>query len=228
MNLLRVFRFSMRVFLLVPFVVALSATTLLERMRPAADQILGDHGQALKLNEAILSQMAKWDTAPYDRDEIDIWVRQMKSLSQGEIRKSALAVIDRLNTSFLDDKANSAGMRRTIIFELNRLSELHREAMWKANRGLIFLSTAGSWAVVGIAGFGILIGWLIIERTQRRILKPLADMTQGLLDWQRGNRMRRFRFPEATSDIQQTSQLVNDLLDQSLSMGSGSRQRTIF
>ncbi len=89
------------------------------------------------------------------------------------------------------------------------------EAHWTQSQKLFRLTAmGGAWSVTLLSLVGFVSLAYIHSQIKRFMLLPLREICQSLLDWRRGNRLRRCSVSWMDPNVQRSMDIINKILDE--------------
>ena len=99
------------------------------------------------------------------------------------------------------------------IDEIAELSKINRLAMQRAGRIAKKTESVGIWIILFPSIFIWIIGFTIIARLKRTFIKPIQELNNVILDYNKGNKMRRCPKYTPSRDLQKLYDGINCILD---------------
>lgn len=223
MNLRRELQFAILTLAVFNLTLAFVAIGLFMRMGPAIEQILKENVVSLAAAEETLSVFAKSGGMPLSGEARR---HVQTALLSAEINVTEVAerpLLERLKKESTSAFEEAGEARQRFVGDVDALIVINREAMHRANSQAQRLGRAGAWAAVllGIVAFGTSL--LVLARLQRRLVSPVVELHQVLVDARAGQRFRRCNaIVDAPHELWDAAQAINLFLDERL----GARRST--
>lgn len=202
---------------------AFGSIGLFVRMGPAIERILEKNMATIATVEEILFELATLESSDSLAPETSARVSRAlddieATVTEVEEKPIVFALRRRLPNVFGDDPKE----RKAFTEDLRRLLLVNREAMHQADADAQRLGSAGAWSAVLIGFGGFLLSIFLLRRLQRRIVQPVSELHRVLQAVRSGNRQRRCpSVVNAPREIHQVTSVINELLDERLSLQQG-------
>lgn len=218
MNLRRELRLTLGTLVVLNLILSFGAIGLLSRMSPAIEQILEENVYSIAAAEEVLAELAQMDGVATQRSRQRM--RDALSRASGNVTEHEEAPALRAVRQHLPDALDGvASARRTVVESLQEFIAVNREAMRRTDSEAQRLGRAGAWAAVFVGFSTFALGLVIGIRLRSRILWPLVELSEVLVDVRRGYNQRRCRERNAPLEIREVTRAVNELLDERLARG---------
>ena len=99
------------------------------------------------------------------------------------------------------------------IDEITELSKINRVAMERAGRIAKKTENVGVWVILFPSIFIWIIGLTILASLKRTFVKPIQELNNVILDYNKGNKMRRCPSYTTSKDLQKLYDGINRILD---------------
>ena len=99
------------------------------------------------------------------------------------------------------------------IDEITELSKINRLAMQRAGRVAKKTESVGIWVILFPSIFIWIIGFTILARLKKTFIKPIQELNDVILDYNKGNKMRRCPSYTISKDLQKLYDGINRILD---------------
>lgn len=100
------------------------------------------------------------------------------------------------------------------IDEITELSKINRLAMQRAGRIAKKTESVGIWIILFPSIFIWIIGLTILLRLKMTFIKPIQELNSVILDYNKGNKMRRCPSYTFSRDLQKLYDGINRILDE--------------
>lgn len=215
MQLRRDFLIGLGILLFLNLLLALGTIGLLTRMSPAIREIIEENVVSLEAAEVMLSVLASSDE---EGEEYSVQSRQKFRDSLERARRNVteeaetpvLHRIEALSASaFQGDRRALSEIERLIV----QLAEINRKAMVRADAEARRLGIAGAWIAVVFGLASLIIGLIVINRLDSRLVQPLIELDHVVTALNSGDQHRRFTLARAPSEIRRMFDRLNQFFD---------------
>ena len=185
---------------------------LLDRMGPAIGSIVDEHTESSAAVEVVLAVLARAETAvPLDAAATTRLDSAIATL-QGSSRSGGDPLVARIAGLRDAAVAGDTAARRSMVASATEIAADRRSMMRAADEEAQRLGIAGAWATVllGSLAFGMAV--LVLQRTQRLVLRPLQDLDDVLRGIRSGEHLRRCR-GEGPLEFARIASTLNEILD---------------
>ena len=195
------------------FILLLTCSTILAiagirgffRLAPAIEQINDHNTQSLYITEQMISALTV-------KKDIKLFEQALKDGKLNITEKGEAEIIKKIENNY------KAGFRHpkykeTIVNNIIELSHLNRLAMKNAALQAKRLSSAATWIITFLIIITWVLGIFIMHTLAKNIIKPLAELTDVLNSYSKGNTMRRCPKLAPNQSFQKIYDNINDLLD---------------
>lgn len=195
--------------------IAFGSVGLLERMVPAAKQIITENVYSLEAVETMLALIGGPEANnPKSLVEFNEALKRAKNNVTEEAEKPLISIVETKAPQLLQGDMK---VREDVVRSLVDLARINREAIYVKAKRAERLGLGGSWAVVLLSLIGIAASILVYYALLRRVVTPLTELCVTLRDWRDGNFLRRCEPVDATPEIKNAMTIVNQLFDERLS-----------
>ena len=195
---------------------AFGTVGLLVRMGPAIEEILDANDYSILATEDILTEFAHSGGQPLSAAAQSRIHRALEAAQKNVTEPEELPVLEELRRRIPAASLGPGSERQQAITTARELIAVNRRAMHRVDEEAQRLGLAGAWSAVFLGFLSFLLSLLILVRLQRRLVNPLVDLHQVLLDHRAGERMRRCQPPDAPREVVQVIESVHRLLDERL------------
>lgn len=137
------------------------------------------------------------------------------------LQKSKNNVTEVGEQEILDDIANSyhpafKGNRKVEEETINKIaqfSHINRIAMERAGKKAKQIERVGIWIIVFPSIFIWIIGFTILYRLKKTLIKPIQELNNVIFEYNKGNKMRRCPSNTISKDLQKLYDGINQILD---------------
>ncbi len=175
------------------------------RLAPAIEQINEHNTQSLYITEQMMSALTI-------KKDIKLFETALKDGEANITEKGEAEAIKKIEKNYKLGFKNAEYKEITVdnIIELSRLNRLAmKNAALQAKR----LSSAAAWVITFLTIMTWALGILIMRTLAKNIIKPLAELTDVLSSYTKGNTMRRCPKLAPNPTFQKIYDSVNTLLD---------------
>ena len=93
------------------------------------------------------------------------------------------------------------------------MADLNIKAMHESDLKAQRMSRAGAWGIVLVAALNFIAGLFFMHSLSHNLLTPLEDLGQTILDFKKGNSLRRCVVGERSGYLEKMMRDLNDVLD---------------
>lgn len=196
--------------------VALATIGLLVRMAPAIAHILEEDVSSTAAVEEMYASFALRDCG-LSIPEAE--ARFEQAADQAYLHAAApdeVALINSLEPAWRRAMAGDCDSRDRVAVTLDRIADLNRAQMYKADHQARQLGAAGAWAaaILGLVTFAT--SAVIIRQFTQRVAIPLSEIEAVLLSASQGDPYRRCRRIDGPAEYSVIAARLNQLLDRRL------------
>lgn len=195
---------------------AFGAIGLFVRMGPAIGNILEDNVYSIVAAEDILAVMAQprpEGSSVFSRNEREDVMSAIERARNNVTEDAEVPVLDRIERELPRALDGDTEARRALAGQLQVLIQVNREAMVAVDREAQRLGRAGAWSAVVVGFVSLVLSLIVLARLRSRLLLPLVEIRDVLLDAQSGGR-RRCRPRPAPLEVRRIAEMTNRLLDE--------------
>ncbi len=197
-------------------IMALGVIQLLNRMSPAIEHILQENVYSIEAVEEMLVVLASGHGA--EAEQRQRFAAALERARGNITEPDEVEVIARITAVYDAAIDHNQAARYELVALVQRLGEINRRSMDRADAHARRLGTAGAWAVVLLGTASFLLCLLAIRRLRVRFLTPLEEMYSVLLAVRAGERLRRCFLSHAGLEFSEMSGILNRLLDERWNM----------
>lgn len=199
----------MWVLLTLYLVITFGVIQLMARLTPAIEQILQENVYSVTAVETMLCAAADPNYEDREARFTDALTKAKNNITESEEKEIIQTIEQNWHLAFAgDQQAMSA-----VVASLNRLGEVNRNSMQRADDQAKWLGNTGTWAMVMLGFTGFLMSLFVMRRLMRRFLDPLEEIHRVLLAFQQGERFRRCKLLFGSSEFQALGDTINQLLE---------------
>ena len=122
-------------------------------------------------------------------------------------------VLNKIADNYLPAFKGNKKIEEEKIDEIAKLSKINRVAMERAGRIAKKTESVGVWIILFPSIFIWIIGFTILARLRRTFIKPIQELNDVILDYNKGNKMRRCPSYTSSKDLQKLYDGINNILD---------------
>ncbi len=204
---------GMGALVLVLVIVCFGTIGLLARMSPAIEHVLEENDESLEAVEQMLAVLAEAEpsqVAPPARLRFQEALERVRAnVTEAEEEPEIAAVSGSWEAAMTGDPAE----RKQTVEALRRLAEVNRSAMHRANHEAQRLGSAGAWAAALLCALGFAAALVVKRRLDRRILRPIDELSTVLAAVLAGDSHRRCTIAGAPHALTPVMRSINALLD---------------
>ena len=123
-------------------------------------------------------------------------------------------ILNKIADNYLPAFSGNKKIEDIKIDEIAELSKINRLAMQRAGRIAKKTESVGIWIILFPSIFIWIIGFTILARLKRTFIKPIQELNNVILDYNKGNKMRRCPTYTPSSDLQKLYDGINRILDE--------------
>ncbi len=214
MKLAKPIKLSVWFFILFQVVVAYCCVWIFMRMIPAIDSIV--HGNELSIKAAVnmTSILAKKEERAPRRERaikrFEHFLRLAESsISEEGEREQIRLIRNHYQGAFAGDR----GSYLVTLAAISKMADLNIKAMHESDLKAQRMSRAGAWGIVLVAALNFIAGLFFMHSLSHNLLTPLEDLGQTILDFKKGNSLRRCVVGERSGYLEKMMRDLNDVLD---------------
>lgn len=205
MNFSKSFYSSFILILIFSTILAIAGIRGFFRLAPAIEQINEHNTRSLYITEQMMSALTI-------KKDIKLFEQALRDGEANITEKGEAEAIKKIEKNYKKGFKNAEYKEITVdnIIELSRLNRLAmKDAALSAKR----LSSAAAWVITFLAIMTWVLGILLMRTLAKNIIKPLAELTDVLSSYTKGNTMRRCPKLAPNQTFQKIYDSVNTLLD---------------
>jgi hypothetical protein len=196
--------------IVIQLLTSLSVIILLERMSPAIERILLENVASVLAVEEMALALAESPADDAARGRFFGALTRAKRNVTEEEERPALAEIEAAAAAAL---AGDVAARRRVAQALQRLGDVNRQAMQRADDNARRIGTGGAWAAVFLGLTGLVASAITIRRLERRLLGPIAEIMRVVAAQRGGDRRSRCTGTYAQGELGPAIHTLNELFD---------------
>lgn len=197
-------------------ILAFGTIALLARMGPAIEHILEANDFSIGAAENMLTEFAHAGDQPLSAAAQSQVQGALEAAQKNVTEPEELPILEELRRRIPAASQGAGSERQQAITTARELIAVNRRAMHRVDEEAQRLGIAGAWSAVFLGFLSFLLSLLMLFRLQRRLVNPVLDLHQVLLDHRAGERMRRCQPPDAPREVIQVIESVHRLLDERL------------
>ena len=204
---------GMGALVLVLVAVCFGTIGLLARMSPAIEHVLEENDESVEAVEQMLAVMAEAGPEPITPQAKLRFKEALERVRANVTEAEEEPEIYAVSTSWEAAIAGDAGERKETVEALRRLAAVNRAAMHRASHEAQRLGSAGAWAVALLCALGFGAALVVKRRLDRRILRPIDELTTVLAAVLAGDSHRRCTIAGAPQALTPVMRSINAMLD---------------
>lgn len=202
------------ILLVIPIALSVVTVVLFERMTPAIERILDENVYSEEAVEKMLATLVLTEPRSAGEDALRAQFRDALVAARENITEPAeVEVVERIESTWVRAMDGDALARAHLVEALQRLGEINRSSMVRADIAAQQLGRAGAWASVFFGLAGLITGIAVYRRLRRRIELPIASIARTLDLARHGDTHARSAIPPAPSELRAMSVALNELLN---------------
>lgn len=194
-------------------IVCFGATGLLARMSPAIEHVLRENDASLTASENIVSVLALSHGKAVDAGGAARFDEALDRLRKNVTEPEETAEIETVARVRDAALGGDPAAREETVRALDRLEEINRSAMHRANEEVQRLGWAGAWATVILCTLGFGAALVVTRRLERKIVIPAGHLRATLDAALAGDVYARCAPGDAQEELRGLMVAVNRLLD---------------
>jgi hypothetical protein len=193
---------------------AFGSIWIFTRMAPAIEIIIDQNERSLEACEKMLTALALNGSGETDKNRLlSLFVESLKTAQNNITELGEPEALDSITNNYRSAFAGDTAAAGTTISAINRLGEINREAMIRADKRARQLGNGGAWGVVFMASAVFLAGLFFVRILQRNVVRPLEEIYHVVTASQLGDTGRRCSEADIPKDIKTIFDGINGLLD---------------
>ena len=205
MNFSKSFYSSFILLLIFSTLLAIAGIRGFLRLAPAIEQINEHNTQSLYITEQMMSALTV-------KKDINLFEQALKDGEANITEQGEAEAIKKIEKNY-KSSFNNPNLREITVDNIIELSRLNRLAMKDAALKAKKLSSAASWVIVFLAIMTWGLGILLMRTLAKNIIKPIEELTDVLISYNKGNTLRRCPKLAPNQIFQEIYDSVNTLLD---------------
>jgi hypothetical protein len=206
---------GMGALVLVLVAVCFGTIGLLARMSPAIEHVLEENDESVEGVEQMLAVLAEAGPEPIAPQAKLQFQEALARVRANVTEAEEEPEIGSVSASWEAAAAGDAKARKDTVEALRRLAAVNRAAMHRANHEAQQLGSAGAWAAALLCALGFGAALVVKRRLDRRILRPIDELTTVLAAVLAGDSHRRCTIAGAPQALTPVMRSINTVLDRS-------------
>ena len=174
-------------------------------LAPAIEQINEHNTQSLYITEQMMSALTV-------KKDINLFEQALKDGEANITEQGEAEAIKKIEKNY-KSSFNNPNLREVTVDNIIELSRLNRLAMKDAALKAKKLSSAASWVIVFLAIMTWGLGIILMRTLAKNIIKPIDELTDVLISYNKGNTLRRCPKLAPNQVFQKIYDSINTLLD---------------
>ncbi len=208
MNFSKSICFSFILLLIFSSVIAIAGIRGFLRLAPSIEYINKHNTRSLYYAEQMLSYISV-------NKDFKQFENALNKAKQNVTEAGEASAVKNIDKSYKAAFNGNFKAEEKVIDNIIELSRINRVAMKQAGMDVKQLSSVGIWVIVFLTLIIWILGLAIINRINRTVILPLAELKDVIESYRKGNRIRRCPKLAPSSDFQQIYDGINLLLDNS-------------
>ncbi len=194
-------------------IMAFGSIWIFMRMAPAIEIIIEQNEKSLYACEEMLSHLAMVNEKAEVKQLQTAFSKALERAKNNITEKEEPAAIEAIGKNYVEAFAGSIKGKEKTISAIHHLSEINRDAMFKADRQARQFGNAGAWGIVFMASAVFIAGVVFMRSLKRNLVKPLEEIHSVIQDIRNGDNMRRCTGVDVPQDIKSIFSGINEVLD---------------
>lgn len=208
MNFSKSICFSFILLLIFSSVIAIAGIRGFLRLAPSIEYINKHNTRSLYYAEQMLSYISV-------NKDFKQFENALNKAKQNVTEAGEASAVKNIDNSYKAAFNGNFKAEEEVIDNIIELSRINRVAMKQAGMDVKQLSSVGIWVIVFLTLIIWILGLAILNRINRTVILPLAELKDVIESYRKGNRIRRCPKLAPSSDFQQIYDGINLLLDNS-------------
>ncbi len=208
MNFSKSICFSFILLLIFSSVIAIAGIRGFLRLAPSIEYINKHNTRSLYYAEQMLSYISV-------NKDFKQFENALNKAKQNVTEAGEASAVKNIDNSYKAAFNGNFKAEEEVIDNIIELSRINRVAMKQAGMDVKQLSSVGIWVIVFLTLIIWILGLAILNRINRTVILPLAELKDVVESYRKGNRIRRCPKLAPSSDFQQIYDGINLLLDNS-------------
>lgn len=208
MNFSKSICFSFILLLIFSSVIAIAGIRGFLRLAPSIEYINKHNTRSLYYAEQMLSYISV-------NKDFKQFENALNKAKQNVTEAGEASAVKNIDKSYKAAFNGNFKAEEEVIDNIIELSRINRVAMKQAGMDVKQLSSVGIWVIVFLTLIIWILGLAILNRINRTVILPLAELKDVVESYRKGNRIRRCPKLAPSSDFQQIYDGINLLLDNS-------------
>ena len=176
------------------------------KLEPYINTLNSRNTQSLYYAEQMLSSISA-------RKDIKTFEHNLEKARNNVTEAGEEEVLNKIADNYLPAFKGNKKIEEEKIDEIAKLSKINRVAMERAGRIAKKTESIGVWIILFPSIFIWIIGFTILARLRRTFIKPIQELNDVVLDYNKGNKMRRCPSYTSSKDLQKLYDGINSILD---------------
>ena len=175
-------------------------------LEPYINTLNSHNTQSLYYAEQMLSSISA-------KKDIDVFERNLEKAKNNVTEVGEEEILNKIADNYLPAFKGSKEIEEEKIGEIAELSKINRLAMQREGRVAKKTESVGIWVILFPSIFIWIIGFTILARLKKTFIKPIQELNDVILDYNKGNKMRRCPSYTISKDLQKLYDGINRILD---------------
>ncbi len=176
------------------------------KLEPYINTLNSRNTQSLYYAEQMLSSISA-------RKDLKTFEHNLEKARNNVTEAGEEEVLNKIADNYLPAFKGNKKIEEEKIDEIAKLSKINRVAMERAGRIAKKTESIGVWIILFPSIFIWIIGFTILARLRRTFIKPIQELNDVVLDYNKGNKMRRCPSYTSSKDLQKLYDGINSILD---------------
>lgn len=206
MNYSKSFYLSFILILIFSTILAIAGVKGFLRLAPSIDKINNHNTQSLYVAEKMMSALTV-------KKDIHLFEIALNEGKQNITETGEAEAIKKIENSYKKAFTKNSAKTEETANNIIALSSVNRIAMKNAAIKAQKNSSTGAWAIALCGLITWILGLLLMKALSTNIIKPLKELSDVLMEYSKGNQLRRCPKLAPNQDFQKIYDSINKLLD---------------
>jgi hypothetical protein len=197
---------SIIILLICSTIITIAGISAFQRLAPFIETLNSSNTESLHYAEQMLSSISsKKDLTKFE----DTLIKAQNNITEPGEKEALDKIADNYMPAFQGNKK----VEEETISEIAELSKINRVAMEQAGKRAKKIENIGIWIILFPSFFIWIIGLYILTRLKKTFIKPIQELNDVILEYNKGNYMRRCPTYTISKDLQKLYDGINRILD---------------
>lgn len=187
-------------------IITIAGIGAFQRLEPFIDTLNSCNTKSLYYAEQMLLSIS-------DKKDLKNFEENLEKAKKNITETGEKEAVDKIADNYLPAFYGNKKIEEETIYEITELSRINRVAMEQAGLKADRIERVGIWIILFPSIFIWIIGITIMKRLKRTFIKPIQELNNVVLDYNKGNYMRRCPTYTVSKDLQKLYDGINRILD---------------